>query len=101
MRGAHECREMSISEYTEEDFLVFLKDICEFNVDEEKILGLWLDHFGKISQHPYRSDLIYYPEKGGDQTPEGIIEVFKEWRAVNGLEGFKASRPDVDIVKRC
>ncbi|WP_016598339.1 bacteriocin immunity protein, partial [Yersinia pestis] len=34
-------------------------------------------------------DLIYYPEDGADDSPEGILELVKKWRAENGKPGFK------------
>ncbi len=31
----------------------------------------------KITEHPSGSDLIYYPEDGADDSPEGILELVK------------------------
>ncbi|WP_016676051.1 bacteriocin immunity protein, partial [Yersinia pestis] len=49
----------------------------------------WVRHFTKITEHPSGSDLIYYPEDGADDSPEGILELVKKWRAENGKPGFK------------
>ncbi|MBU4632719.1 bacteriocin immunity protein [Pseudomonas chlororaphis subsp. aurantiaca] len=34
-------------------------------------------------------DLIYYTEEGADNSPEGVTQIVKAWRAANGLSGFK------------
>ncbi len=48
-----------------------------------------LDTLEQLTEHPAGSDLIYYPEEGADHSPEGITQTVKEWRAANGLPGFK------------
>ncbi|MBS5838238.1 MAG: bacteriocin immunity protein [Pseudomonas sp.] len=48
-----------------------------------------LDEFERLTEHPAGSDLIYYPEDGADNSAEGITQTIKEWRAENGLPGFK------------
>jgi Colicin immunity protein / pyocin immunity protein. len=45
--------------------------------------------FERITEHPSGSDLIYYPEPGVENFPEGIVKTVKEWRAANGKPGFK------------
>ncbi|MFW0758161.1 bacteriocin immunity protein [Pseudomonas sp. H11T01] len=81
----------SISEYTETEFIELLKELA--NEDEEAETDdradLLLLHFEKISKHPDGSDLIYYPEDGADNSPEGITRTVKEWRAAQGLPGFR------------
>jgi hypothetical protein len=46
-------------------------------------------HFEKVSEHPTGSDPIFYPEDEADDSPEGVTRIVKEWRAANGLPGFK------------
>ncbi|ELI0634458.1 bacteriocin immunity protein [Vibrio harveyi] len=36
-----------------------------------------------------RKYLIYYPENLGEDTPEGIVKIVKDWRASQGLPCFK------------
>jgi len=48
-----------------------------------------LFHFRQIIGHPCGADLIYYPEPGADTSSKGITKTIKEWRAANGLPGFK------------
>lgn len=81
----------SISDYTEAEFLAFVKKI--FNVEntseDEDIKNILL--FKKLTEHPDGSDLIYYPRDGREDSPEGVVKEVKEWRAKNGKPGFKQS----------
>lgn len=82
----------SISEYTQSEFLDLLNDICFINGLSEGEHTRCVIHFDKITQHPDGSDLIYYPEDGADDSPEGILETVKKWRKSQGLPLFKDSR---------
>ncbi|RMS18304.1 Colicin/pyocin immunity protein [Pseudomonas savastanoi] len=42
-----------------------------------------------MTEHPAQTDVIFYPEEGQEDTPEGILKTIKEWRAKNGKPGFK------------
>ncbi|HCM61533.1 MAG TPA: bacteriocin immunity protein [Morganella sp. (in: Bacteria)] len=79
----------SISDYTEAEFLAFVKQI--FNVEntseDEDIKNIRL--FKKLTEHPDGSDLIYYPRSDRDDSPEGVVKEVKEWRAKQGKPGFK------------
>lgn len=60
------------------------------NVAEtDDVLDELLEHFELITEHPDGSDLIYYPEKEEDATPENIVRIVKEWRQSQGLPCFK------------
>ena len=80
----------SLSDYTENEFIEFLEELYRADVaptgnrDDELLF-----HFNKIIGHPSRMDLIYHPEPGADTSAEGITKTVKEWRAANGLPGFK------------
>lgn len=78
-----------ISDYTEAEFLDFVKKI--FNVEntseDEDIKNILL--FKKLTEHPDGSDLIYYPRDGREDSPEGVVKEVKEWRDKNGKPGFK------------
>ncbi|MDT9675012.1 bacteriocin immunity protein [Pseudomonas sp. JV414] len=79
----------SISDYTEEEFLEFLTEICksEYLTEKDQIEAVLL--FEKLTEHPDGSDLIYYADSDEDSTPEAIIKKVKVWRAANGKPGFK------------
>ncbi|OOE79761.1 bacteriocin immunity protein [Salinivibrio siamensis] len=80
----------SIVDYTEEDFLKLVEQIFVENVAEtDDVLDELLEHFELITEHPDGSDLIYYPEKEEDATPENIVRIVKEWRQSQGLPCFK------------
>lgn len=83
-------------EYTEAEFLQLLRAI-EGNTKSDspnkqeldRELELMVDHFEKVSGHPSGSDLIFWPEPGQDDSPEGILREVKRWRAEQGLPSFK------------
>ena len=80
----------SLPDYTEKEFIELLEELYRADVaptgNRDDVLLLHLD---KISGPPAISDLIYYPEPGTDTSAEGITKTIKEWRAANGLPGFK------------
>ena len=79
----------SVSDYTESEFLAFVKKI--FNPDnttEDEDVQNVLE-FERITEHPDGSDLIYYPRDDREDSHEGIVKEVKEWRAKNGKPGFK------------
>ena len=45
--------------------------------------------FERITEHPNGSDVIFYPPKGREDSPERVVKEVKEWRARNGKPGFK------------
>lgn len=82
-------KSLSISDYTETEFLNLVRAICDGsqNSESEDIKNVLL--FKQLTEHPTGSDLIFYPEEGHDDSPEGIVKEVKEWRAANGKPGFK------------
>jgi protoporphyrinogen oxidase len=83
----------SISEYTEGEFVALLEELAKEDEEAENDdrADMLLLHFEKISEHPAGSDLIYYPESGADNSPEGVTRIVKDWRAAQGLPGFKGA----------
>lgn len=78
-------------EYTETEFLEILNKIWAADVSTEEEHDKLIEHFSKITEHPQGNGLIFYPEAGVEDSPEGILKVVKEWRAANGRTGFKQS----------
>ncbi|WP_192559237.1 bacteriocin immunity protein [Pseudomonas allokribbensis] len=76
-------------DYTEEDFLLFVKKIynSSYSTEEQQIEAVF--EFERLTQHPDGSDLIYYPRDGREDSPEGVVKEVKEWRASSGRSGFK------------
>ncbi|WP_256573476.1 MULTISPECIES: bacteriocin immunity protein [unclassified Pseudomonas] len=75
---------------TESEFLAFVIKIFESQHDSENEQTEAVLEFIRITEHPYKADLIYYPEAGKD-NPEAVVNEIKNWRAANGKPGFKQS----------
>ncbi|HCE7029218.1 TPA: bacteriocin immunity protein [Pseudomonas aeruginosa] len=84
----------NISDYTELEFLEFTRNIYKSNNEiyptEDSHIKAVLE-FERLTEHPSGSDLLYYPDENREDSPEGIVKEVKEWRAANGLPGFKES----------
>jgi hypothetical protein len=80
-----------LEELTEQEFLNFVKKICNSDFPTEHQQTQAVLEFEEMSEHPDGSDLIYYPKNMKSDTPEGIVEKVKAWRAQNGKSGFKAT----------
>ena len=78
----------SVSDYTEQEFIELLQRIIGNDASEEEENKL-VHHFNTICEHPAGSDLIFYPEDDADDSANGITRTLKEWRAAQGLPGFK------------
>jgi hypothetical protein len=78
----------SLSEYSESEFLELIKEICSAAGNEDYQDEL-LENFIEVTGNPAASDWIYYPEDGEDDSPNGILQTVKVWRAAQGLRGFK------------
>lgn len=80
----------NISDFTEAAFIAFIRNIRIVNkrgTDEE--LGELLEKFSRLAGHPDGYDLIFHPEPGADNSAEGVTKTVKDWRADQGLPGFK------------
>jgi len=79
-----------LQDYARNEFLVLVVAIYEAEESDEHQDRL-LEHFIAVSGHPGGSDLIFYPDNPEDSTPERIVEIVEQWRAQNGLPGFKSA----------
>lgn len=83
-----------LEEYTEEEFLQLIEELfCDSRgldrKSEERYMIALAEHIVKISEHPEKSDLLFYPPAGREDSPTGILNEIKDWRAKNGKPGFK------------
>ncbi|MBM3112394.1 bacteriocin immunity protein [Pseudomonas sp. P66] len=79
-----------ISDCTEDEFISFMhKLLAENKSATDDVLDVLLDQFCEITGHPDGTDLIYYPENGSSGSAQDVTRVVKEWRAAQGLPGFK------------
>lgn len=81
----------SISDYTENEFLEFVRKIYQAESASEEEEDKRIDEFERLTEHPDGSDLIFYPRDDREDSPEGIVQEVKQWRAANGKSGFKSS----------
>ncbi len=84
-----------LEDYTELEFLELLSEFFEnkhglIGKEYENHTNKLLLHFEKITEHPQKSALIFYPPAGREDSPEGILKEIKEWLAINDKPGFKA-----------
>lgn len=84
-----------LEDYTESEFLIFLNEMTENpqnfkGKDYGDHVDKYVDHFVKITEHPDKTDVIFYPKEGQEDSSEGILKEVKEWRAANGKPGFKS-----------
>jgi len=79
----------ALEEYTEAEFLELLNKIWEIDVSSEDEHDKLIEHFANITEHPRGNGLIFYPEAGVEDSPQGVLAVVKSWRATNGKPGFK------------
>jgi len=75
-------------DYTEYEFLEFLTAIWALEVSSEEEHDELIAHFSKVTEHPQGNGLIFYPDIGAD-SPQGVMDAVKKWRAANGKPGFK------------
>ncbi|EFJ2946586.1 bacteriocin immunity protein [Escherichia marmotae] len=80
-----------LNDYTENEFIQFVTDIVEANSNSEEEHHALVSKFEELVQHPRGNGLIYYPEDGEDDSPEGIVQTIKTWRKSQGLPLFKDS----------
>ncbi|MDH0649169.1 bacteriocin immunity protein [Pseudomonas sp. GD03858] len=81
-------------DYTEAEFLTLLNTLFDEHPDldgptQERLTNKVVSHFERVTEHPDRSDVIFYPPEGAVDSPEGILQRVKQWRAANGKPGFK------------
>lgn len=84
----------NINDYTESEFIDFLKKFFEnpnkFKGRELKNhIGKLVSHFEKIVEHPEGNGLIFNPSDDRDDSPEAVINEIKRWRKSQGLSLFK------------
>ncbi|WP_024682261.1 bacteriocin immunity protein [Pseudomonas syringae] len=83
-----------LSDYTEAEFMGILSElftgVSETREDAEEYVNNLVDHITDVTEHPEKSDLLYYPPEGREDSAAGVMKEIKEWRAKNGKPGFKS-----------
>ncbi|WP_085710842.1 MULTISPECIES: bacteriocin immunity protein [unclassified Pseudomonas] len=78
----------NLAEYTEQEFKALIEAIDD--ADTEEARGELVEHFNKLVPHPAGSDLLFYPEDGADDSPEGVVQAIKDYCLAHHLQSFKA-----------
>lgn len=78
-----------LEDYTESQFLELVTKIYLADVKTEEEHVLLVRHFVLLTEHPRGNGVLFYPEPGMEETPQGVVDFIKNWRAVNGKPGFK------------
>lgn len=89
----------SITEYTENEFIMILAEFFSEKVKQGSLRGYklevyldrLLDKLILITGTGDVSDFIYYPESSDTDCPEGVLNEIKKWRKSQGLPLFKDS----------
>ncbi|MGF6328094.1 hypothetical protein ABH909_000972 [Pseudomonas sp. BS3782 TE3695] len=82
----------TIQDYTEAEFLSFVKKIWAVDVLEDEHDRL-VSHFDTICQHPMGADLLFYTDDfNNESSPENVLATLKVFHAYKSLPGFKEQR---------
>ena len=76
-------------EYTESEYLNIINRLFQGGFSSEKKHDAFVDNIVITSEHPNGTDILYYPEQGVEDSPTGVLEAIKQWRAANEKPGFK------------
>ncbi|MFJ2480344.1 bacteriocin immunity protein [Pseudomonas sp. NPDC087598] len=78
-----------LEDYTESEYLAVIERLFRGRFPSEKKHDEFVDNIVATSEHPNGTGILYYPEEGVDDSPEGVLAAIKAWRAANGKPGFK------------
>ncbi|MDQ0122377.1 hypothetical protein J2W17_001322 [Pseudomonas lini] len=76
-------------DYTEHEYLTLVSSLFNGTYSSEEELDNIFENIISTSEHPHASDVLCHPEKGIEDSPHSVVNVFKQWRAANGKPGFK------------
>lgn len=79
-----------IDDVTEAEFLSLVEALFRCDYPTEAAYHSAIFDFEELSEHPDGADLIFYPKGMRNDTPEGVVEKVKLWRAENRKPGFKS-----------
>lgn len=90
-------RKSKLEEYTEDEFTALVNELfigpegVSENEEEQYLINLAL-YIEKITEHPEKTDLLFYPPADREDSAKGVVKEIKAWRARSGKPGFK--QPD-------
>ncbi|MNQ42580.1 Colicin-E9 immunity protein [compost metagenome] len=77
------------SEYTEKEYLNLIKSLFEGHYSSEYEHDAIVENIVLTSEHPDGTGVLYDPREGIEDSPSGVLNAIKTWRAANGKPGFK------------
>ncbi|WP_416421483.1 bacteriocin immunity protein [Pseudomonas sp. App30] len=83
-----------LEEYTEAEFLALIEKLFDRTIDDEEYLEFsekFALHFEAITEHPEGTNVIFYPPPDREDSPQGILDEVKRYRAEAGKPGFKTA----------
>ena len=94
-------KQSSVSDFTRDEFLAYVTTFFNSEWAGEAERDAHARHFSKIVSPDVRGyDLIYWPEVGAEDTPEGVVGRVEKFRRENGLPGFREEgSPEPDTAK--
>lgn len=79
-----------LSDFSEREFLELLRKVFDADFPTPDEYDDAVHEVVRLAEHPKGTDIIFYPEPGVDDSPEGALEFIKAWRTANGLPGFRS-----------
>ncbi|MHC8404121.1 bacteriocin immunity protein [Pseudomonas sp. TMB3-21] len=76
-------------EYTESEYIHLINRLVVGDYSTEEEHDAIVENIVSTSEHPNGTGILYYPEDGVEDSPEGVLKAIKDWRAANGKPGFK------------
>ncbi|MFJ4192848.1 bacteriocin immunity protein [Pseudomonas sp. NPDC089534] len=78
-----------LEEYTEQEYKALITRLFEGDYSSEKEHDAIVESIVKTSEHPDGTGILYDPRVGVEDSPTGVTNTIKQWRAANGKTGFK------------
>ena len=79
-----------LEEYTESEYATLINRLVEGDYSSEREHDAIVNNIVRTSEHPNGTGILYYPEEGVEDSPAGVLNAIKTWRAANNKPGFKA-----------
>lgn len=76
-------------DYSESEYATLINRLFQGGFSSEEEHDAIVDNIVSTSEHPNGTGILYYPEPGVEDSPAGVLEAIKQWRAANGKPGFK------------
>lgn len=78
-----------LEDYTESEYKRLILRLFKGDYSSEEELEEIVETIVNTSEHPSGSNILYFPEEGVEDSPEGVLSTIKQWRVANGKPGFK------------